>query len=333
MTRRSSGECGPHVGESGRAHRLPDFYAVGAPRCGTTAIYEVLRHQEHVFLPMKEPRFWCDDLDSGSPADGLFFTRRFEDYAALYAAAPSGHSVGDMSTWYLFSQNAVPRIVATTPDARFIVGVRNPVDLMRSLHATRVAGLSEDIVDFGAALEAEDDRLRGHRIPPNVRNRSGLLYRRVASTGDQLRRLANLVPRRQIHLYVFEDFRDDPAGTISGILQFLDLPPLSADETVPVINRRSGVRRLPLRTLLMTPGKVIWAKKFIPAPIRRPIRKLIDATTLGRGDISANVSAVDRADLLESFRDDIAIVSEFTGRDMWSFWSRPSNRHVAAHRE
>jgi len=311
------------MSEYARPHRLPDFYAIGAPRCGTTTIYEVLRRQPRIFVPMKEPRFWCDDLDSGSPADGLFFIRRMEDYAAPYALARPSLCVGDMSTWYLFSQNAVPRILAATPNARFIVGIRNPVELMLSLHAWRVAGLSEDIVDFRTALAAEEDRLRGRRIPPNVRNRSGLLYRRVASLGEQLQRLATNVPAHKIHVYAYEDFRDDPRATLNGILEFLELPPVAEDEPIPVVNRRRQVSRLRLRTLLMAPRTAIFAKRVVPAPIRRRVGKLVNLATLGREGEAASLRYAERQELLESFRADIELVSEFTGRDMWALWSGP----------
>jgi len=300
--------------------RLPDFYGIGAPRCGTTAIYEVLQRQPQIFVPRKEPKYWCDDLDSGTEADGLFFTRTFDDYAALYAAAPPDRLVGDLSTWYLLSRNAVPRILDATPKVRFIVGIRNPVDLMQSLHSMRVAGLSEDITDFKAALAAQPDRSQGRRIPPNVRNRSGLLYRRVASLGEQLQRLATRVSREQIHVYAYEDFRDDPRAILNGILQFLDLPALATGDHISVVNRGIEVRRLPLRTLLMAPRTVIWARRLVPAPIRRSMRNLVNAATLGR-ETGARLSHAERRELLESFRSDINLVSELTGRDMWERWS------------
>ena len=307
--------------------RLPDFYGIGAPRCGTTTIFQLLQRQPSAFVPVKEPRYWCDDLDSGSAADSLFFTRTFDEYVALYAAARPDDVVGDMSTWYLMSRTAVPRIVRATPGARFIVGVRNPVDLMQSLHAWRVAGLSEDIVDFRAALAAEDERLCGQRITRNVRNRSGLFYRRVASLGEQLQRLAAHVPMDQIHVYVYDDFREDPLGTLNSLLEFLCLQPLAPEDDIPIVNLRPSVSRLSLRTSLMSPPTVIWARRFVPAPIRRTARHLLDAVTLGRETRASapkiGLSGTERRDLLESFRADIELVSEFTRRDMWALWSRP----------
>ena len=42
---------------------IPNFFLFGAPKCGTTALYEYLRTHPNVFLPrLKEPHFFADDF-------------------------------------------------------------------------------------------------------------------------------------------------------------------------------------------------------------------------------------------------------------------------------
>ena len=42
---------------------LPDFYIVGAFKCGTTAMYDYLRPHPQVFMPFhKEPLYFGEDL-------------------------------------------------------------------------------------------------------------------------------------------------------------------------------------------------------------------------------------------------------------------------------
>ena len=44
--------------------RVPDFFIVGAPKAGTTAMYEYLRTHPDLYLPeRKELRFFGSDLD------------------------------------------------------------------------------------------------------------------------------------------------------------------------------------------------------------------------------------------------------------------------------
>ena len=47
----------------------PNFFIVGAPKCGTTALYEYLRPHPNIFMPkVKEPHFFATDLGTVSPA-------------------------------------------------------------------------------------------------------------------------------------------------------------------------------------------------------------------------------------------------------------------------
>jgi len=41
----------------------PNFFIIGAPKCGTTALYEYLRRHRRVFLPeSKEPNYFATDF-------------------------------------------------------------------------------------------------------------------------------------------------------------------------------------------------------------------------------------------------------------------------------
>ena len=69
------------------------------------------------------------------------------------------------STTYLRSQVAVPGILNYTDSAKFIVCLRNPVDMAVSVHGQLLHTLYEDIEDFEEAWAAQEDRARGLRIP------------------------------------------------------------------------------------------------------------------------------------------------------------------------
>ena len=77
--------------------RRPDFFIVGAPKCGTTALYEYLKQHPEVFMPKeaKEPNFF------GSDFNNPFFIRDENAYLALFADARYEKRVGEASVWYL----------------------------------------------------------------------------------------------------------------------------------------------------------------------------------------------------------------------------------------
>ena len=88
--------------------RRPDFFILGAPKCGTTALSEYLRRHPRVFVSRpKEPHYFCADFDYYY-APGQ---RTEEHYLRLFAEADEGHlAVGEASVWYLYSEDAARNI-------------------------------------------------------------------------------------------------------------------------------------------------------------------------------------------------------------------------------
>ena len=112
--------------------KKPNLFIVGAPKCGTTSLYGWLSQHPNVYMsPIKEPGFF-------SP-DSLHRPGTLARYEALFAKAGAEHEiVGEASTNYLYSREAVPRVLEYNPKAKFIVCVRNPVEMAPSLFAQRV---------------------------------------------------------------------------------------------------------------------------------------------------------------------------------------------------
>jgi hypothetical protein len=73
----------------------PDFFIVGAPKCGTTALYRYLRLDPNIYMPAKkEPHFFAKDLGS-YPA-----IKTMEQYSALFADAKECHHRVDEASVY-----------------------------------------------------------------------------------------------------------------------------------------------------------------------------------------------------------------------------------------
>ena len=88
---------------------IPNFFIVGAPKCGTTALYEYLRAHPNVFMPeLKEPHFFAKDL-GGYPR-----IKTLEAYRELFEARAAQHlAVGEASVYYLRSAVAIRNTVTT----------------------------------------------------------------------------------------------------------------------------------------------------------------------------------------------------------------------------
>ncbi len=114
--------------------KKPSLFIIGAPKCGTTALCAYLaNHPSVCFSEPKEAKFFHDDF---SVEHRLATTE--EEYLKCFSHQQASDQVlAEGTVWYLFSQVAVRRILAFNPEAKFVVMLRNPVDLSHSLHGIR----------------------------------------------------------------------------------------------------------------------------------------------------------------------------------------------------
>ncbi len=281
-------------------------------------MHEHLRRHPCIFMPdFKEPSYFCTDLDSGSPADGLIFTRDLEAYLALFRPAIDGQIAGEASPFYLYSRDAAERIAAFRPDARIIIMLRDPADMIRYLHARRYFVGSEDIERFEDALNAEPARKRGERLPPDVWNIKGLYYREVGRYAEQVGRYLALFPAHQVKVIIFEEFRRDPAGTYRVVSRFLGVEP-DHDLRVRPVNPSLGVRSPRLHRLLLTPVIRKGFRRIASPRLRRIARSLIERVnaTPQRPPFDPAL----RAQLQAEFRTDVERLEELIGRNVTSIW-------------
>ena len=198
----------------------PDFFIVGAAKCGTTSMYEYLRQHPEVFMSArKEPHFFATDLkwqwDWGIVDEAA--------YRALFADAGDARRIGEGSTWYLYSAVAARRIKAFSPEARIIIMLRDPVEMIRSLHWHSIRNGTEDLYDFSAALDAEEDRRNGLRIPKAAPFADALFYRSVPLYTQQVRRYFEVFGRERVHVIIFDDLATDPAREYDRVVEFLEV--------------------------------------------------------------------------------------------------------------
>jgi hypothetical protein len=289
----------------------PDFFLLGAPKCGTTALSEYLRGHPAIFLSSpKEPFHFDQDLRNPVKMDR-------ERYLSLFAGAdPSRHkAAGEASTSYLFSREAVPGILRFNPRARFIVMLRNPLEMLPSLHSQRVFNGMEDLLNFQEAWRAQEDRRQGRRLPLSCPEPKRLFYADWGRLGEQLERLYGQVPRERVLVLFTEDFARDPRGTYEAVLAFLGVP-TDGRTHFPRVNENKEV----VHPFLQPPLKLLIS-------LAMRLKRLLGVEKrfgLLRGALSANSRPASRAPLPEAlrreladlYRQDVAKLSGLTGRDL-----------------
>ncbi len=305
----------------------PNFFIVGAPKCGTTALYEYLRRHPHIFMPqIKEPHFFATDLGAYP------MVKTEKDYAALFAEARREHlRVGEASVYYLRSAVAASGIRAFDPGAKIIAMVRNPVDMAYSLHSQLLYVSEETVRDFETAWRLQERRRHRLDVPPACRAPLLLQYEQLCRLGTQTRRLLSIFPPAQVRLIVFDDFIASPRRIYDEVIEFLGIPHDDRTE-FPRINDNKRAR-------------IAWLKHFMRKPppfLRTAFRRL--KQTAGTGRLAAlkseivklntvkerrpPLSPAFRAELVEVFREEVTLLSRQLNRDL-SHWDRSPARRPA----
>ncbi|RME22420.1 MAG: sulfotransferase [Deltaproteobacteria bacterium] len=249
-----------------------DFVLVGAPKCGTTAMYRWLAGHPGIFLPAKELHQWGGDLHHRRPP------RSREEYEALWAAARPDQLLGEVAVWYLMSTAAPDELHAMAPEARIIAMLREPVAMLHSLHSQLVYSGEEDITDFEAALAAEADRRQGRRIPSSTH--AGLEappdeclhYRRVVDYAPQVRRWRARFGADRVLVLLHDDLKADAAGTFRQVLEFIGADPdWSPDFDVVNPNKTARSRRAQRLVQALRWGP--WNRLVPPGRVRTGLRR------------------------------------------------------------
>jgi hypothetical protein len=311
--------------------RTPDFFIVGQPKSGTTALYVMLRSHPQIFMPeMKEPLFFATDLrpylQAGDGSKRPIFPATYEEYLSLFDAAEAQQRVGEASSGYLRSRVAAGAIAAVQPGARIIAILREPASLLRSLHLQRLQEHVETEPDLERALALEDARREGREIPARLEQPQMLMYSDFLHYTEQLRRYEAVFPPEQMLVLVYDDFRHDNERTVAGILRFLDVDDTLAVESSqanPTVTVRS--RRLERMVRRAHAGQgALW----------RPVNSLVKALTsprlrkqvlypLRNRMLYREPPPPDQAFMLElrrRYRAEVASVSEHLGRDLVKLW-------------
>ena len=306
--------------------RKPDFFIVGAPKCGTTAMDQYLSLRADVFMARKEMHFFGSDLHFGPQ----FYRRDEAAYLAEFNGWKDQKHAGESSVWYLFSTQAAAEIKAFNPDARIIIMLRDPVEMLHSMYYTFLWDGNEQLPTFEEALLAQDDRRAGRRIARQTYFVQGLVYNEIIRYSEQVRRYFNVFGRERVHVIIYDDFAANVSAACRETLDFLGVDSNNLQKNFKAVNENKFVKSRVLRALLadrVVRSAVLAVRPLLPGVIFDGMQK-IDARIRkfnsrhgGRPPLSPEL----RQELSRAFAPDVERLSVLLGRDL-THWSRGEGR-------
>ncbi|MCA9836213.1 MAG: sulfotransferase [Trueperaceae bacterium] len=307
----------------------PNFFIVGAPKCGTTALAQYLSEHPQVFMAdPKEPHFFADDLPGHHKAINQ------KDYLRLFSHAREQKIVGEASVWYLYSDSALKNIKCFNPQAKLLVMLRNPVELVYSMHSQHLYTRNEHEQDFAEAWFLSEKRRQGKAIISTAQDGHKVLqYDEIARLGEQLERLLKLFPRQQVMWIFFDDFKTKPVETYKQVMQFLAIEDLNR-KSFPRINSNKRQKYPWLANFTERPPQwLVWPLQELKRRFNiqqrfnllKPLRQINDVVE-NRPALSPEMTQI----ILQHYRDDILKLAQLTGRnlDHWLYDLEPQEKEL-----
>jgi hypothetical protein len=318
--------------ESASSPKLPNFFLVGAPKAGTTALYRYLdQHPEIYMSPIKEPNFLADEFRLEN------FTDRFRkmgelrlaaqteylrgpvsekfsggpisdwaDYLKLFQSVRGETAIGEASACYLWSETAPGNISARFPEAKILMILRNPIERALSQYA-HMLSFAETRITFREYMDAALHSTSTHigELYPFLR--FGRYY-------EQVKRYQSSFAADRIQIHFYEDFSRDPQSVLRSIFRFLSVDP----DFVPDLSNRHMEAAVPrffvAKNALKRLGVWDALRGRLPAGTRSHLKK---AAFQPRNAIT--LEPADRTSLVEYYCDDVNNLSRLLHRDL-SAW-------------
>ncbi|TPE48411.1 sulfotransferase family protein [Amaricoccus solimangrovi] len=275
---------------------LPNFLIIGAPKAGTTSLYDYMREHPQIFMSdPKETRFFAYRGQGGDRT--RWPVQSLEEYEALFAPVRDEIAIGEATPHYLIYPHVAERIHDLLPEARLIASLRNPVDRSYSVYQMNLRNQGTNTgLPYAEAIRSDH----------NLRE----------TYADKLERYFALFPRERIRIILLEDLEGRPEAVMRGLFEFLGVDPAFRPDLSRISNPGGEPRIKLLHDLLAHPGLRDFGRKFLP---RDAVEKLKDLR--GRNLRKQPMSAADRKAALAIFREDILATGTLIGRDL-THWLR-----------
>jgi len=213
-----------------------------------------------------------------------------------------------------------------------MIGVRNPLEMVPSLHQRLFYNGDENQRQFDRAWDLVSERRAGRSIPRSCLEPRFLDYWEAGKLGQHVEKFFSLVGRERCHVTVFDDFKADPGAAYRSALEFLELPDdgrihferhaESKDSRIAWIHR---LMKRPPRSLLFLfdneDRAVLEAGAGEPGPLLQKIMavrtRIIHWNRIPAGKPKVGERVLN--EMREMYRDDVAHLSQLLGRDL-SHW-------------
>jgi tetratricopeptide (TPR) repeat protein len=201
-----------------QSEKKPKFIIFGAPRCGSTSLYNYLTNHPKIIPALeKEIKFFNDN-----------FTAGIDWYKSHFPPLPQGKGflTGEASIDYIAYPKVPKEIFNLFPDIKLIAVLRNPVDkAISQFHHWTKLGLEQkyfkEIIASEIDLIQEIVQSNSTKVKKEANQQTYLLGSVYIYF---LKNWLDLFPKEQFLIIRSEDLFSKPVETMNQIYKFLEVP-------------------------------------------------------------------------------------------------------------
>jgi len=242
--------------------KKPNLFIVGAPKCGTTALYKYLESHPQVFMSdPKEVNFFSKkELEEQSLYYQDFKPKNEKEYLSLFKNVDIEHKIiGEASVSYLFYTEVPERIHTFNPNSKVVILLRDPVAraLSHYLMDKRLGLLNKELMEIFHSEEARD-KLNFQQ------------YFLIGNYASQVKRYLSLFGKNNVEIIFSKELKSNRNNTIQNLYRFLGIQNFELTKEI-----KHNAYKEPKGFFI----KKIYSMSFI----RKNIKKVIPEPILKRG--------------------------------------------------
>jgi len=280
--------------------KWPNFFIVGAPKAGTTSLYEYLNQNSDIYLPpIKEPNYFSISINPKYRFANPI--RNKKNYLKLFDDVKNESLIGEASPTYLWDPKAPELIQNVSPIAKILIMLRDPVERAYShyLHLSRLGRIS---CTFSSIINDFNNLENDYNFSSRILMAS--FY------AEGVKRYLKLFGEKQVKIVIFEDFIENTKSKVIEILKFLEVKtPLEKFE-VEKHNPYSEERVSINKKILNSPLSVKIAQNIVSRSTRlyslsSKIYNTIEKINLDNKVVKPKMSKNERLSLKKIYLEDV----------------------------
>jgi hypothetical protein len=282
----------------------PNFFVVGAPKSGTSSLYEFVRQHPDIFVPRRKELHYFSRTHAAQSYYRPALIRDEDSYLRHFKGAERYRAAGDFSPSYLYFDDAALGIKAFCSEARILAILRHPTDRTISHYLMDVAKgfQNRPLVEF-VERTAEN-------APYYFEYISTSCYAAAVA------RYFEVFGRERVLILTTEELERNAQDVCRRVFGFVDV-----NDTVQVrTDKRHNAYSTPRFGIVLrarTNTAAFRVYEHMPSLIRAGAKRLLQRRDAAKPDLR------DEREMLDAlFAPEIDRLSEVLGRDMASAWAR-----------